>query len=117
MAKVTGLAHITIKGVRVHSEKGATLEVGGKVGKSAVSTSGFVGTYTDEIKPGKITFSIIHTDKDDLTVYQNLRDEPVTFETDAGQTYLINRAGTVGDVKLKGNTFEIEMEGDPAELL
>ena len=114
---LTGLSYINIKGVRVRSEKGATLEVGGKVGKSALSTTGFEGTFTDEIKPGKVSFSVIHTDKDDLTTYQNLRDEPVTFETDSGQTYLINRAGTVGEVKLKGNTFEVEMEGDPAELL
>ena len=114
---LTGLSYINIKGGRVRSEKGATLEVGGKVGKSALSTTGFEGTFTDEIKPGKVSFSVIHTDKDDLTTYQNLRDEPVTFETDSGQTYLINRAGTVGEVKLKGNTFEVEMEGDPAELL
>ncbi|MFZ1417408.1 MAG: phage tail tube protein [Burkholderiaceae bacterium] len=114
---LTGLSYINIKGGRVRSEKGATLEVGGKVGKSALSTTGFEGTFTDEIKPGKVSFSVIHTDKDDLTTYQNLRDEPVTFETDSGQTYLINRAGTVGEVKLKGNTFDVEMEGDPAELL
>ena len=46
---LTGLSYINIKGVRVRSEKGATLEVGGKVGKSALSTTGFEGTFTDEI--------------------------------------------------------------------
>ena len=117
MAKLTGMCYITVQGVKLRSEKGATLEVGGPIGESAMSTSGFEGTATKEIKPGKVTASIIHTDKDDITVFQNLRDTPVTFETDSGQTYLINRAGQVGDVKLKDGKFEIDFEGDPAELL
>ena len=115
---ITGLTFVTIRGARLRTDKGSTLEVGGKVGKSAMSTSrGFEGTYTDEIKPGKISLSVFHTDKDDLTTFQNLREEPVMVETDSGQTYLINRAGTVGDVKLKDNKFDFEMEGEPAELL
>lgn len=114
---LTGLCYINVRGVRLRSEKGATLEVGGKVGKAAMSTHGFEGTYTEEIKPSKITASIIHSDKDDLTEFQALRDEPVTFETDSGQTYLIARASVTTPIKLKGNTFDLEMEGDPAELL
>lgn len=117
MANITGLCYVSVRGVTLRSEKGATLEVGGKIGKSATSTKGFEGTYTEENKPGKVTMTIIHSDKDDLTVFQNLRDEPVTFETDSGQTYLIAQAGTVGDVTLEGHTFKFSMEGAPAELL
>lgn len=114
---LTGQAYINVNGRKLRSKKGASLEVGGKIGKSAMSTTGYEGMYTDEIKPAKIKCSVFHSDKDDLTAIQSIRDAVVTFETDSGQTYLINSAGTTNTVEIKDEGYELEMEGAPAELL
>ena len=116
-AKMTGICHLNINGSRMRSEKGATLEVGGPISESAMSTLGFEGTVTKEIKPGKISASIIHSNNDDLAAIQRWRGVTATFVTDSGQTYLIENAGTVGDVKMKDGKFDIDLEGAPAELV
>ena len=116
-AKITGLVYINIGGRRQRSEKDATLEVGGKVGEAVMSANGYEGHATKEIAPAKISATFIHTGNDDVTALQNLRDTPVTFETDSGQTYLIANAGTEGSVKLKGGKIDVEITGTPAELL
>ncbi|AXF86768.1 hypothetical protein DTO96_102524 [Ephemeroptericola cinctiostellae] len=116
-AKMTGICHLNVNGARMRAEKGASLEVGGPVGESAMSTSGFEGTVTKEIKPAKISATLLHSDKDDVSAIQRWRGVTVTFETDSNQTYLIQNAGTVGDVKFKDGKIDFELEGAPAELL
>lgn len=113
---VTGFCYININGQRIHSEAGSTLQVGGPVGKSAISTLGFVGIYNDEHQPATVKFKMVHTGDIDITTLQRLRDQTLTFETDSGQRYLIRRAGTTGVVELSKNSVDITMEGAPAEL-
>lgn len=114
---VTGLCYININGQRVHSQPDATLRVGGKIAKSAMSVLGFVGQYTDEIQAAQVKFKMIHTGNIDVTTMQQLREQTVVFETDSGQRYLLRNAGTVDAVELSKNVLDVTMEGAPAELV
>lgn len=117
MAKLTGMCHVHINGTRLRSEKGAELSPGGKIKKAATDTVGYVGSYTDEIKPGVVKLSVIHADDTDITALQNIEDATVVFETDSGQSYLVRQAATTGEVKIKDGKVDLELSGAAAELI
>ena len=117
MNKVTGLCWIMVNGVKLHSEAGATLNPGGPIAKPAVSTSGFVGLFTDEIQAAKLKFKLMHTGDIDVVMLQQLRGVTLVFETDSGQRYLIRNAGTTDAIEFSKNSVDMTMEGAPAELM
>lgn len=117
MAKMTGICFIDINGSRVRSKPDSKFSPGGPISEAVMDVNGHNGTATTEIKPGEVKFTIPHGSDIDLTALQALRDVPVTFQTDSGQTYLIRNAGTVSAIELSGREFELTMAGAPAELV
>ena len=117
MSKVTGLCWIIINGIKLHSEAGATLNPGGDIAKPAMSTSGYVGLFSDEKQAAKLKFKLVHTGDIDVVMLQHLRDQTLVFETDSGQRYLIRNAGTTDAVEFSKNSVDMTMEGAPAELV
>lgn len=116
MAKVTGLVYISLDGTKLHSEKGAEIDVGGASKEAQMSVHGFVGHAVDEIKPGVITGTLIHTSDIDVVALQAWTGNAL-FETDSGQRYQVRNAAVTGTITLAGNRVKVTISGHPAQLV
>lgn len=115
MARMTGLCSIKLNGVTKRSKPGATLKPGGVIREPLSDSNDFCGLAAKEIKHGEIKFTIQHGSDEDVVALQNLDDVTALFETDSGQRYMVRKAGTMGEVEIKGNEVEITLAGCPAE--
>ncbi|WP_374498097.1 phage tail tube protein [Vogesella indigofera] len=110
-------ATIKLNGATLRSKLGASLKVGGPIKKAETDSNGFAGHSVEEIKPGEIKCTLLHTSDTDVVALQQISDATVVFETDSGQTYLVRQAGTEGEAEMKGKEIDITFTGAPAELV
>lgn len=117
MAKLTGRYIVKIDTVRKNTEKGASLNPGGKTYKAVAGVSGFVGHEIDEVKPATAKFTIILDETVTLVALKNLKDTTLVFEGDDGQSYQIRHATVEGDIEGKDGRCEVTMTGAAAEVI
>lgn len=116
MAKVTGKCFISLAGTKLHTDNDAELDIGGEAKKVQMSVHGLVGHAVEEIKPGKITGSIIHTADIDLVALQAWEGAAV-FETDSGLRYMVRDAVVEDTLTLGKGKVKITLVGRPAILI
>ena len=116
MAKVTGKAYISLDGTKLHSKPDGELSVGGDIKKAQTSVHGLVGHSVEEIQPGKITCTLVHTANIDVVALKNWEGNAV-LETDTGLRYMVRDAAIEDDITLKGAEVPVTITGQPAVLI
>ena len=80
------------------------------------SVHGLVGHSVEEIQPGKITCTLVHTANIDVVALKNWEGNAV-FETDTGLRYMVRDAAIEDDITLKGAEVPVTITGQPAGLI
>ena len=117
MAKVTGIVYVKIDGELMRSKEGAKLMMGGYERTPSVG-HGLYG-YSEKFVPATIEFTMAHVGGDDLLGLQAKVDSSLLFETDTGDTFVVNNAFATKPLELTGGEGDVAMEyaGQPAELV
>jgi hypothetical protein len=115
--KLLGRARITVDGQFYDSLPGASLEVGGIRNVSRPFTHGI--KFNQNLQPGRVLCSVPVTESTSILALSQLTEVDVTFESDAGTTYIIRNAVQMGAVTVadgdSGGVAPLEFSGDPAE--
>lgn len=114
MPKVTGIVKITVDGVLLRSNEGASIDIGGY--ELEAKTGHKYYGESEKLKPSEIEFTLSHMADDDIVELGATRDVGVEFECDTGQTFLVTDASVVETLKLTAGSGEVavKMRGNPA---
>lgn len=109
--KVTGRVFINVAGRgRLRSRPGAELNTGG-VNREEVVGDDSVHGFREEIVAPTIECEISHTGNDDLLDLNNIVDDSVAFETDTGQTYIMQEAWLAEPANLRDGATRLLFKG------
>ena len=115
MSQVTGIIKIFIDGKLQRSKPGAKMKVGGK--KRDMQSGHSVYGFSEEVVPSEIDFTLAHMSDTDLVELSGLTEQVVRFETDSGQTYMLDGMCTTEPCELSsGGDASVKMSGNPAVL-
>lgn len=113
--QVTGTVTITVNGITLRSNEGASLTFGGKT-RTPVIGHEYYG-YSEKPVNAEVECNITHTADTDVALLRDLVDATVVFATDTGKQYLIANAFTMDVMRLTGGNGELtlHMSGKRAE--
>ncbi len=115
MGQVTGVVKIFVNGALLRSKPGAKLKVGGK--KREMVSGHSVYGHSEEFMPSELDCTLAHMGDTDAIELSEMTDQVVRFETDSGQTYLLDGMVTTEPCELSsGGDLSLKMAGQPAVL-
>jgi len=105
-----------MNGKRLRSKEGAELDTGGKE-RTPIMANGVLVGYSEKGVPAMVTGTLVHMADTDVQEINNFTDGTVTFETDTGVTFIVNKAFTTKSCKITGGEGEMSVEfaGLPAD--
>lgn len=107
--QVTGRAFISLNGVRLRSQPGATLNPGGFNRETKIGDVQIDG-YSESIAAPSVECTIHHKADTSLTELANMRDVPLTFETDTGKVFLLRGAWCANPPSLSSGNVPLRFE-------
>lgn len=117
MSKIHGIATIRINGKVYESEPDASIQPGGY--KNNPRQIGRKYHYNQQVIPSQVVCKVPVTKEVSLRELQEIVEAEVTFESDAGRTWIIRNATQNAELSLaggdSGGTVEMTFNGSPAE--
>lgn len=111
--QVTGIVKLYVDGKLLRSKPGAKLKTGGKKREAVVGHS--VYGHTEEVEAAELDCTLAHTADTIPSELNDITDAVLRFETDTGQTLVVNHAFVTEPVELaSGGDLTLKMQGDPA---
>lgn len=110
MAQVTGRIFISIKGQRIRSKEGASLDIGGVKREAALSDAGVDG-FTEAVAAPTVSCEVNHTADTSIDDFRNFKDGTLLFETDTGKVYTVSNAWCSNPPKLSKGSLTLEFSG------
>jgi hypothetical protein len=110
MAQVTGRVAIIVKGVRLASKEGATLNFS-DVEREGVAGDGGVIGYQEKTAIPQIECTIAHTGATRLSELQAIVDETVSFDVDSGTSYVLRNAWCTSALSLSNGEVGVTFQG------
>ena len=115
MARISGIARISVDGELLESLPGAELELGGK--ERELKSGHRVYGHTEKVVPSMLKCTIVWKNETPLETLRNLVDGLIIFESDNGKSYQMANAVILKPPTVKDENGEVPREfgGDPAE--
>lgn len=113
--KLFGLATIRTDGQYLETFEGASMDPGG-IKRTPRPGARNAGTFTESIEPSKVECEVQFGEGVSIASIQAISDGVITFETDTGQTYVINHGYCADPPQLGGEgKLKCVFQGPPAE--
>ena len=100
--QLTGKAIIRADGLRLRTENGATLSLGG-FNRTSERHGGQTYFKEDEVPP-KLECSVLHDKDTNLLTLNNITGATIEYECDTGQIYILRDAFVIEPVSLDSGT-------------
>lgn len=113
MAQATKLLYITLNGVQLRIEPGATLKPGGFKREPMVGVHSF--DFTKEPIPSEVKFTLIHVAGESIENIAHVEDGELVCQADTGATWVITGAFCGGEQELSNGKVSFVFYGRPAE--
>lgn len=114
--KLTGIVRIRVNNELLRSKPGAEIDIGGPARTTHAGSA--VHGFTEELKPSKVTCTVVHDALTDLLKMRAWSNVTLEFECDTGVTYQIVGAWMLNTPTLKsGDGVALEFEGPPADQI
>jgi len=118
MAKIIGQVEITAGGITFEVLPGATLNPGGVTRQSVMSTRGRAG-FTETVTAASVTCTIVFNSTADIVTLRDMTGATLMFDCGNGVSYVVRNADVLNPPPLDSGagTYEVTLEGDPAERM
>jgi hypothetical protein len=114
MAQITGRIAIIVRGERLSSKEGATLQFSDFEREGVAGDAGVLG-YSEKTSIPQIEATIAHSAQTRLADFQAMEDETVSFDADTGTSYVLRNAWCTNALELSKGEVKITFQGIKCE--
>ena len=118
MPQYLGKATVTADGLKLDTEKGAKIDLGGAERKERVGSNS-VG-YSEALKAGMVECEIAIDKTTPVEKIQGIVGATILFQTDIGKNWMVKNAflaDTLAITEGEGGKVKVKFVGDPAEAV